>query len=93
MVREFLIDTPHRKEYWLPDRRHTMRVSIYGDTLNWSVVDNPLLRSWKTVLSGTIDISKTGWEDLWSLAQELADKRFAKPLQGKRGEIRYRAGF
>lgn len=88
----FILDTPYRKEWWLPDHSHRFIQFILGDTLFIRVTTE----FGQTVLSHQIDMNKPGWKELMFLAQDLAAKRFKsqrirdnvpKVLSGTRREV------
>lgn len=81
---DFLIDTPSHKRWWLPDRRHQYNSVIYGDMLHWSIIR---AMDHSTVISGNIDISKLGWENLSELCQALAERKYPDP-GGKAAQFR-----
>lgn len=70
----FIIDTPYHKRWWLPDDIHQFNTVINGNHIRWSIIHG---RHNETVKSGIIEL-KEGWEDLMSLAQELAEKAYRR---------------
>jgi hypothetical protein len=91
IVADFIIDLPYLKSWYLPDGRHIYTSALHGDHFYITIRDS--VRG-EVVLSHHVKIDKEDkWKDLLSMSQELANKKYAKPLRHKSNEGRARVGL
>lgn len=81
----FLIDEPHHKRWYLPNRDFAFNSVIFGDDIKCSVIR---LDDGRTMESVTFSFTKhSNWSDLCDLFVELANKKY-KPNKLPRAERR-----
>lgn len=84
----FIINTPMHKRWWLPDARHQYDGQVVGLMYHWYINDSVTNERRQ---SGSIECNHPDFDNLVSLTQELARKRYPRPLRHKKNEGIYKA--
>ncbi len=82
--RKYRIRTKDQVVIDLPDGEHTANIFIYERTIFCSVVRDS---DFRVKQDFKIDRTKPGADDLMEAFIELAEKKYPRPLRGKREEL------